>query len=155
GEQRLQALMILRLASGAERAERAAVEAVHHGDDFVAARLAVEPSQLDRRLDRFRAAVAEKALAAPAGPLAERLRELALFLRVPGVGDVNEPAHLLAHGGDHARRAMADQVATPTGEEIQITVAFGVPDVTAFAAHQANRAARVIGDDVLPKQIDR
>ena len=73
GQQRLDALVVLRLAGGAEGAHRPAVEAVEHGDDLVAARLAVEPGQLDRRLVRLGAAVAEEALAVEAAALAQRL----------------------------------------------------------------------------------
>src|SRR5713101_432821 len=105
--------MILRLTGGAEGAQRAAVEAIHHGDDFVPSRFPVEPGQLDCCFDRLRTAIAEKALAAPSGSLAQCLREPALLLRVPGVRDVNQPTDLLSNGGDHAWRTMTDQVAAP------------------------------------------
>ena len=111
-----------------EGAEGAAVEAVEHRDDLVAARLAVEPGQLDGRLVRLGAAVAEEALAAPAGALAQRLGQLPLRLGVPGVRHVDQLADLLAHRLDDARRTVAEQVAAPAGEEVEIAVALVVPD---------------------------
>ena len=44
---------------------------------------------------------------------------------------------LLLHRLDDRRRAVAQQVAAPAGEEIEIAVALGVPDVRALAADQA------------------
>ena len=146
--------MILRLAGRAEGAEGPAVEAVEHRDDLVTARLAVEPGELDGRLVRLRAAVAEEALAAPAGALAERLGEFALGFRVPGVGHVDQLADLLPHRLDDARRTVAEQVAAPAGEEVEVAIALVVPDVRAFAAHQADRIARVVGDDVVLIQVN-
>ena len=70
-----------------------------HRDDLVAAlRLAVEPGELDGRLVRLGAAVAEEALAAEVGPLGERLGQQRLRLGVPGVRDVDERRDLLLHG---------------------------------------------------------
>src|SRR5207244_1489507 len=85
GEERLQALMVLGLAGRAKSAESASVKTIEHADDLVsAAGLAVEPGQLDRRLHRLGAAVAEKAFAVPPGPLAQGLGQEALRLGVPG-----------------------------------------------------------------------
>ena len=81
GQQRLDALVVLRLAGGGERAEGSAMEAVEHGDDLVAAGLAVQAGQLDGGLVRLGAAVAEEALAFPAGAFAEGLGQLALRTR--------------------------------------------------------------------------
>ena len=67
---------------------------------------------------------------------------------VPGVGHVDELGDLLLHRLDDARRTVAEQVAAPAGEEVEVAVALGVPDVRAFAAHQAHRIARVVADDV-------
>src|SRR5262245_26546828 len=146
--------MVLWLGRGAQRAERSAVEAVRHGDDLVAARLAIEPGQLDRRFHCLGAAVAEETLAAPTRTLAERLPEPALLFRVPGIRHVDQSADLLADGGDDARRAVADQVAAPAGEEIEIAIVLGVPHAGALAAHERYGIARVITDDVLPEQVD-
>ena len=58
------------------------------------------------------------------------------------------------HRLDDARRTVAEQVAAPAGEEVEVAVALGVPDVRALAAHQADRVARVVADDVLLEQVD-
>src|SRR5947209_5712675 len=94
GQQRLDALVVFRLAGGADGAHRPAAETVQGGDDLVTPRFAVEAGQLDRRLDRLGAGVAEEALAPPPRPLAERLGELSLSLGVPRVRDVDEPPNL-------------------------------------------------------------
>src|SRR5262249_61022849 len=120
-------LVILRWAGGAERAHRAAVEAVERGDDLVAPRAAVQSRQLDRRLVRLGAGVTEEALAAPAGALAQRLCQTPLCLGIPGVRDVDQPADLLAHCLDDARRAVAEQVAAPARQEVEAAVARGLP----------------------------
>ena len=130
------------------------MEAVEHGDDLVASRLAVEAGDLDGRLVGLRPTVAEEALAGPAGALAQRLGELPLRFGVPGVGHMDEPADLFAHRLDDARRAMAQEIAAPAGKEVEIAVPFVVPDVGSFAAHQANRIARVVGNDVTLIQVE-
>src|SRR5262249_13101071 len=154
GQQRLEALVILRLTGGAEGPERAAVETVHHRDDLVAPRLAVQPRQLDGRLVRLGAAVTEETLAFQAAALDQLPGELTLGLGVPRVGDVDQPPDLVADRLHHARRAVANQVAAPAGEEVVVAVALGVPDVRPLAAHQGDRVARVVADDVLAKKVD-
>src|SRR5262249_30224548 len=101
-----------------------------------------------------RSAVAKKALAVPTGPLAEGLGEFALLFGVPSVWHVYQTAYLLADGGHHARRAMANQIAAPAWEEIEVAIALGVPHAGSFAAHQRNRVARVVADDKLLEQVD-
>src|SRR5439155_12002524 len=98
--------------------------------------------------------VTEKALAVPAGALAERLSQKALSLRVPGVRHVDQLPDLFTHGFHHTRRTVAEQVAAPTREEVEVTVALGVPDVGPLAAQQADRVARVVGDHVFLEQVD-
>src|SRR6266404_6359375 len=55
---------------------------------------------------------------------------------------------------NHAWRAMADQVAAPAGEEIEITLPLGVPDVGPLAAPQADGEAAVVADHVFLEQGD-
>ncbi len=138
-----------------ERADGSAVKAVEHREDLVAAGLAVEAGELDGGLIGLGAAVAEEALGVQAAARDERLREQALGFHVPGVWYVNQPGHLLLHRADDARRAMAEQVAAPAGEEVEVALALGVPDVGALAANQAHRVAAIIADDVLIEQLDR
>ena len=47
-----------------------------------------------------------------------------------------EPADLFANGRDNALGAMAQQVAAPAGEEVEITVSLGVPAPRALAANE-------------------
>src|SRR5439155_26059479 len=96
----------------------------------------------------------EEALAGEIGPFTERLRELALRLRVPGVRHVDQLCDLLLDGGDDARRAVAEQAAAPARKEVEVSVTFRVPDVRALAAHQADGVARVVADDVLLVLVD-
>src|SRR5262249_23011461 len=100
------------------------------------------------------AAVAEERLPADAAALAERLRQQALRLGVPGVRDVDELPDLLAHRLDDARRAVAEAVAAPAGEEVEVAVPLRVPDARPLAAHQADRVTGVIADHVLLEQVD-
>src|SRR5262249_7390446 len=71
-----------------------------------------------------------------------------------GVGHVDELADLVADGLDDAGRAVAEQVAAPAREEIEVAVALGVPYKGAFAAHQADRVARVVADDKALERVD-
>src|SRR5437762_14381413 len=97
------------------------MEAVEHRDDLVAAvRLAVEPGELDDGFIRLGAAVAEEALGVEPAAFDQRLGEQSLRLHVPCVRDVDQLANLLADGGHDARRAMADQIAAPPREDIEI-----------------------------------
>ncbi len=50
--------------------------------------------------------------------------------------------------------AMAQQVAAPAGEEIEVAVAFGIPDVRTFAADQGHGVAAVVGHHVAVEQVD-
>src|SRR5262249_4898485 len=95
GQERFESLVILGLPRRAQRSQGATVEAVEHTDDLVAARLAIEPRDLDGRLDRLGTAVAEEALASPAGALAQRLRQPALGFGVPRVRHMDELGGLL------------------------------------------------------------
>src|SRR6266481_5155427 len=49
---------------------------------------------------------------------------------------------------------MAQKIASPAGEEIQIAVAFGVPHVRSLAARQANGIARIVADHIFLKELD-
>src|SRR5438128_1391471 len=52
-----------------------------------------------------------------------------------------------------AQRTVAEQVAAPAGEEIEVAAALRVPDERFLAADQANGEARVVGDHVLVEKI--
>ena len=105
------------------------------------------PGQLDRRLVGLGAAVAEEALAAER-PLGECLGERSLGFHVPGIGHVDQLPDLVANRLDDPGRAMAEQVAAPAREEVEVAVPFGIPDPRAFAPDQTDRVPPVIGDHI-------
>ena len=154
GHQRPQALVILGLGGGGGRAQGAAVETALEGDDLVAVLgRAVQPDQLDGRLVGLGARVAEERLPAET-PLRKGLGPEPLQLGVPGVGDVDQLAQLVADGLDDRRRAMAQQVAAPAGEEVEIAVALAVPHPGVLAADQGDGKASVVGDHVALKELE-
>src|SRR5207302_1457489 len=54
-----------------------------------------------------------------------------------------------------ARRwAVAEQIAAPAGEEVEVAIAFGVPHLRPLAAHQADGVAGVVADDVFFELLD-
>src|SRR5262249_21251515 len=155
-QHRLHATVIFRLTRGAEGAHRAAVKAVEGSNDLVALMLGtIEAGQLDGRLVGLGAAVTEEAFASEVSALAQFFGQAALRFHVPGIGHMDELADLFAHRGDDARRAVADEIAAPAGEEIDIAVPFRVPDQRALATYQANWVACVVADHVLLKLLDR
>ena len=148
GHQRTDALVVLRLSRRSGRSKRAAVEAVVETDHAVATRLGpVQPHQLQGSLDRLGTAVAEKCLAESAA--AQRLGKIALRLGVPGVGDVDQLRDLLFDRFDHSRRTVAQDVAAPAGEQVQVPSPLGIPHTGSLATDQADRVATVVGDHVL------
>ncbi len=154
GHQRSQARVILRLRGGRGRAQGAAVKSALEGDDLVAALgRAVQADQLDRRLVGLRAGVAEEGLPAET-PLRKRLGPKPLQLGVPGVGDVDQLAQLLADGLDDRGRAMPQQVAPPAGKQIEVAVPFGVPHPGVFAADQGHGKPPVVGDHVALEEFE-
>ena len=84
----------------------------------------------------------------------KRLGPQPLQLGVPGVGHVDQLAQLLADRLDHRRRAVAQQVASPAGKQIQVAVPLGVPDVGAFAADQGHGKPAVVGNHVLLEELE-
>ena len=114
----------------------------------------MQPGELDRRFVRFRARVAEERLAAEA-PLGKHLGPAALGFGVPGVGHVDQLGHLLLHRLDDSRRTVAQQIAAPAGEEVEIPPALVVPDVRPLAADERHREPLVVRHDVLFEQLGR
>ena len=153
GKHRPQALVVFRLGGGGDGAERAAVEAAAEGDDLVLHAVGAEANELDRRLVGLGAGIAEERLSAEA-PLGEEPGPFPLGLGVPGVGDMDQPRDLLLHCLDDRRRAMAEEVAAPAREEIEILTPLGIPDLRSHAAFEADREPPVIGDDVAVEGVD-
>src|SRR5262245_20535611 len=61
---------------------------------------------------------------------------------------MNQFTDLFANRLHHAWWTMAKQSAAPAREEIEITIAFRIPDPGAFTAHEAYRIALVVADDI-------
>ena len=112
------------------------------------------PRQLDGGLVGLGAAVAEEALAAER-PFRELLRQRSLGLHVPGIGHVDQPADLFANRRDDPLGAMAQQVAAPTGEEVEIAVSLGVPHPGTLAANQADGESSIVGYHIAIELGDR
>jgi hypothetical protein len=131
------------------------VEAPLGRDDLEpAGGVAVGAGELDGGLVGLGPAVAEEALAAER-TLRERLGERPLRLDVPGVRHVDQLADLLADRLDDARGAVADQIAAPAGEEVEVAVPLGVPNPRALAPDQADREPPVVGDHIPVELGDR
>ena len=144
--------MVFRLGRGRGGPQRPAVEPALERDDLVALLGRVQAGQLDRRLVGFGARVAEERLAVKT-PLGERLGPAALQLGVPSVGHVDQLAQLLADRLDHRRRAMSQQIAAPTVEQVEVAVPLRVPHVRSLAPHQADGKAIVVGNYVTLEQL--
>ena len=128
--QRLETGLAPVLARRRDRRERTAVEAVAHRDHLVAAAVRGTPlaGELDRRLVRLGARVAEEHLAAETGDLDQLLRELHLRLVHEEVRAVREHRGLVLNRLDDALRAVADVVAADAAREIIVLLAVGVVD---------------------------
>jgi len=153
GEHRPQAFVVFRLGGRGDGAERAAVEAAAEGDDLVLHAVGAEANELDRRLVGLGAGIAEERLAAEA-PLGEEPGPFPLGLGVPGVGDMNQPRDLILHRLHDRRRAVAEEVASPAGEEIKVLAPLGIPDLRSGPALEADREAPVVGDDIPVEGVD-
>lgn len=147
--------VVLRLAGRAQGAHGAAMEAVEHRNDFEPARAAAKASQLDGGFVRLGAAIGEKRLGAarPARAGAECFGQLTLQFGVPGVGNVNQLADLIAHRFDDTRRAMAQDAAAPAGEKVEVFVAFVVPNRRFDSAYERHRVAGVVADHIIVKEL--
>ena len=153
GQHRPEAFMVFRLGSRGHAAERAAVEAAAEGDDLVLHAVGAEADELDRRLVGLGAGTAEESLAAEA-PLGEEPGPFPLGLGVPGIGDRDQPRDLVLHRLHDRRRAVAEEVASPAGEEIEVLAPLGIPDLRSGPALEADREALVVGDDIPVEGVD-
>lgn len=152
GDEGADAFMIFWLGGGGHGAVGASVEAFVEGDDLVFFGWRVEAGELDGAFDSLSATVTEEGFAEAAG--ADRFGEEALLFGVPGVGDVDEMLGLFLNRGDQSGVGVAKDVTAPAGEEVEELSAFGVIDIRAFAADEADGVAFVIGDDVLVEEGD-
>src|SRR5205807_10271552 len=139
GEKGLEALMVLLLSRGGEGRERPAVKRPGGGEDLVAPALlaAPPPGELHRRLVRLGAAVAEED-ALGKRMAAEEPSELGRWRRVVDVGGVEQLRGLRPDCVDDGRMAVAEVVDGEAGEEVEVALAVGVPQLGAAAAHEGD-----------------
>ena len=153
GHQRPEAFVILRLRRGCRRAERPPVKSALECDNLVTVLGRVQADQLDGRFIGLGAGVAEEGLPAET-PLAQGLGPAALEFGIPGIGDVDQPGDLILDGSDDRGGAVPQQAAAPTGKQVEIAVALGIPNVRPLAADERDREPIVVGDHVLFEQPD-
>lgn len=139
GENRAEHLAVLDLIGDGNGGHAAPVEVARARDDDRLAEgdvfFGVAPSadEFDGGLDRLGARVHEKDLLV-VGRLAKIAREVAELVVVEGAGAQSQAVELLLGGGDDAGVTVAEVDGAVAGEEVEVSVAFGVPDVDALAS---------------------
>ena len=147
GDERFEALPVLRLPRGGQRGERAAVEGGLRADDDVAGgavrEVRVAAHELDRGLVGLGAAVAEEG-AGPGDPGGELLGEP----HRPGVAvqvrDVHQRPALLADRPHDRRVAVAEAVDRDPADQVEIGAPLVVEDAAALAAHERQARGVVV-----------
>jgi hypothetical protein len=124
GDERLEAVLVLLLAAHRDGEERPAVEGVPARDDLVPLRMAevgvVLAGELEHRLVRLRAAVAEEGAPGERGDGEERLGELHLARHEEVVRDVPDLARLLLEGADQGGVAVPERDDGDPAEEVEV-----------------------------------
>src|SRR5437588_9739985 len=106
------------------------------------------PRQLDRRLDRLGAGVGEKHLAAERA-LRQPRAQAEPWLGVVQVGGVGEAPHLLANRLHDSRVTVADVQHRDPREEVEVLVAFVVPEAATGAENELDGPANGCPDPEL------
>ena len=120
---------------------------IFHGDDFMAAALAINAGEFDRGLAPLGPAVAKENL--PRERAADDfLGELRLLGMVKIVRDMDQFPNLIPHGGHHLRMAMPDVIHPPPGEKIKILFPRDVGQDHPFALNENPRRAGIGRKDV-------
>src|SRR5262245_145103 len=134
------------------------MEGVLEGDDFVSlfteVIVGIFTGQLDSRLARLRAAIAEEA-AIGERHLSQHVGQFDLGLNVVQVGHMQKGAGLMANGLHNFGVTMAQVVHPQPGEKVIVYLTIGVPDPHPLAADQGNGGAPVGGGDMGVAAIDQ
>ena len=104
----------------------------------LAARVPVAARELQARLDRFGAAVAEERARQP-GQVRQPLGELALQRMVEQVRRVDQRLRLIGDRARQARMRVAERRDADARQQIEILAALGVVQTDALAAHERDR----------------
>ena len=124
-----------------QRADRPAVERLLERDDLgarLAARVPVAARELQARLDRFGAAVAEERARQPR-QARQPLGELALQRVKEQVRRVQQRLRLLGDRARQARMRVAERGHADARQQIEVLAALGVEQTHALAAHERDR----------------
>ena len=144
-------LMLLGLAGGGQRGQRAAVERSVGGHHRVAAPPGVLASQLEGGLHRLRAGVLEQdparfGVAAGPGPdqPVECLHDLGRRLVGEQVGGVDQRRRLGGDGLGHRRVGVAQPGDGQAAQEVEVAPAAVVPQLGSLAPHEGHRRGPVV-----------
>ena len=139
--QRHEGRLLLGLAGGGERGQRAAVERVVGADHDMAAGTGPAPGQLERALVGLGARVAEEDLAAGLAGAAvdepvDGAGDLGRQRVAVEVRDVAERPRLLGHRFGHGRMGVAERHHGQPGDEVEVFGVVGVVEHRALAPHE-------------------
>jgi hypothetical protein len=138
--QRLERLLLLRLAGRGQGGERAAVERAIGRDNVealgAAVGLAVTARELDGALVRLGPGVGEEHPTATAEQAVEARAELRLYLVVIEVGHVQQLAALVGERVSNPGMGMAERHDRQPAEEVEVATSLGVPELCPLTADE-------------------
>ena len=105
--------------------------------------LAVAPGELDGALVRLRARVAEEHPPAAAQQRVQSRGHFRLHVVVVEIRDVQQCARLVGDRGRDVGVGVSERRHRETREEVEVLLAFAVPELRAFAAHERDRQPAV------------
>ncbi len=141
--QRLERLVLGRLARGVQGGQGAAVEGAVGADDLVLPVAAPLAGELQRGLVGLGAGVGEEDLAAAAQEPVERGRQRAVVLVGEQVRDVHQLAGLPSERVGHLRVGVAERGDGQAPQEVEVAPAVGVVQLRAAPVHELDRGRRI------------
>ena len=146
--QRAESLLVLVLAGCGEGAEGAAVEGVVEAENLDSLGVAVHnvemAGELDHRLVRFGAAVAEEGSLERAGLRSQLFGQTDLRFGDVEIRGMPEEPRLLRQGLAHPGIRVADADGRDAPDEVEVTLPVRVVDPGSFAPHQRDRLGPVV-----------
>ena len=135
-EKRLKTLVILGLTRGGNRADRATVKGIVHGDETILSTSDSVPplaSKLERRFPRLSAAVAEE------DPIGERTVHQRTCQprrgeRVVEIGHMHQLPRLYLDRLEHVIVTVSESVDRQTADEVQVSIAIEIEQIHTVAA---------------------